>query len=117
MRALKRRLDPVTRVRIVRNGRVEELDSDLLVPGDVLELESTSCAASSVTQIHMERDKEKYDEESESAGGRSSGWKIPCDAVLISGSCIVNESILTGEWGVFKLKFVRFIQRIVSELY
>lgn len=28
----------------------------------------------------------------------SNGTIMPCDAVLISGTCIVNESMLTGHW-------------------
>lgn len=27
------------------------------------------------------------------------GTVMPCDAVLINGTCIVNESMLTGKWG------------------
>ncbi|KAG9493957.1 hypothetical protein GDO78_001692 [Eleutherodactylus coqui] len=48
-----------------KNGGVQELESQYLVPGDVLVLT-----------------------------GR---FYLPCDSILISGSCVVNEGMLTGE--------------------
>uniref|UniRef100_A0A8C6QFX6 Cation-transporting ATPase n=1 Tax=Nannospalax galili TaxID=1026970 RepID=A0A8C6QFX6_NANGA len=50
---------------IVKNKGLQELESRLLVPGDILILP-----------------------------GKLS---LPCDAVLIDGSCVVNEGMLTGE--------------------
>ena len=55
-------------VKVMRSGNendLKEIESTMLVPGDVIEVpENVS---------------------------------IPCDLVLLSGSCIVNESMLTGE--------------------
>ncbi|KAM3931839.1 putative cation-transporting ATPase 13A4 [Leptodactylus fuscus] len=49
-----------------KNGELEEIQSQSLVPGDVIVL------------------------------GRSKLY-LPCDAILISGGCTVNEAMLTGE--------------------
>lgn len=54
-------------VRVARGlDNYTEMDSDLLVPGDVIEIPKNGCV-------------------------------LQCDAVLIAGNCIVNESMLTGE--------------------
>ncbi|KAL0267327.1 UNVERIFIED_CONTAM: hypothetical protein PYX00_009625 [Menopon gallinae] len=57
----------VNKVRVVRkDGTVEELDSWMLVPGDVIEIPVNGCV-------------------------------MACDALILNGNCIVNESTLTGE--------------------
>jgi cation-transporting ATPase 13A3/4/5 len=33
----------------------------------------------------------------------SNGMIMPCDAVLVHGNCIVNESMLTGDYKMFIL--------------
>lgn len=48
------------------DGSVEKMDTQYLVPGDVIEIPSTGCT-------------------------------MQCDAVLLSGNCILDESMLTGE--------------------
>ncbi|KAH3832646.1 hypothetical protein DPMN_105938 [Dreissena polymorpha] len=45
-----------------------EINSDDLVPGDIIEIPRSGCL-------------------------------MQCDAVLVSGNCIVNESMLTGKYG------------------
>jgi cation-transporting ATPase 13A3/4/5 len=70
-KATMKRLREVSRfecdVRVLRNGFWRSIDSGDLVPGDVYEVTDPS-----LTQI-------------------------PCDSLLLSGDCIVNESMLTGE--------------------
>lgn len=70
-KATMRRLREVSRfeceVRVLRNGFWRTVDSVELVPGDVYEVTDPS-----LTQL-------------------------PCDSLLLSGDCIVNESMLTGE--------------------
>jgi P-type E1-E2 ATPase len=54
---------------VVRNnGRIEVVGSDQLVPGDLLNLST-----------------------------KAGGTMLHCDAVLLGGTAIVNESMLTGE--------------------
>lgn len=70
-KATMKRLREVSRfeceVRVLRNGFWRTVDSAELVPGDVYEVTDPS-----LTQL-------------------------PCDSLLLSGDCIVNESMLTGE--------------------
>ncbi|KAF9425963.1 hypothetical protein BGZ94_007068 [Podila epigama] len=54
-------------VKVFRSGRWRYIGSEELVPGDVFEVTDPDLAV------------------------------FPCDAVLLSGDCIVNESMLTGE--------------------
>ncbi|KAF9583283.1 hypothetical protein BGW38_009827, partial [Lunasporangiospora selenospora] len=54
-------------VKVFRSGRWRYVGSDELVPGDVFEVTDSELAV------------------------------FPCDAVLLTGDCIVNESMLTGE--------------------
>ncbi|KZF22645.1 P-type ATPase-like protein [Xylona heveae TC161] len=70
-KATMRRLHEISRfecdVRVLRNGFWRHVSSGELVPGDVYEVTDPS-----LTQF-------------------------PCDSLLLSGDCIVNESMLTGE--------------------
>ncbi|XP_048250057.1 polyamine-transporting ATPase 13A3-like isoform X2 [Haliotis rufescens] len=66
-RALRSTITSSTIVTVCRGGDVyEDISSDDLVPGDVIEVPRHGCM-------------------------------MQCDAVLVSGNCIVNESMLTGE--------------------
>lgn len=70
-KATMKRLREVSRfecdVRVLRNGFWRSVESSELVPGDVYEVTDPSLS------------------------------QLPCDSLLLSGDCIVNESMLTGE--------------------
>jgi cation-transporting P-type ATPase 13A2 len=70
-KATMKRLREVSRfecdVRVLRNGFWRSIESGDLVPGDVYEVTDPSLS------------------------------QIPCDSLLLSGDCILNESMLTGE--------------------
>lgn len=70
-KATMKRLREVSRfeceIRVLRNGFWTHVDSSELMPGDVYEVTDPALA------------------------------QFPCDSLLLSGDCIVNESMLTGE--------------------
>ncbi|VBB88437.1 Vacuolar protein with a possible role in sequestering heavy metals, putative [Yarrowia lipolytica] len=67
MRRLSQMSRFICEVRVLRNGFWTTVDSSQLVPGDVYEISDPAMTL------------------------------FPCDSVLLSGDCIVNESMLTGE--------------------
>merc|ERR1719206_1569293 len=66
-RNLRDKMKSESKVRVIRNNREVELSSVELVPGDQVLLPTNG------------------------------GYTVECDAVLVEGSCVVNESMLTGE--------------------
>merc|ERR1719357_1033170 len=66
-RNLRDKMKSESKVRVIRNGKEVELSSTELVPGDYILLPTNG------------------------------GYTVECDAVLVEGSCVVNESMLTGE--------------------
>jgi magnesium-transporting ATPase (P-type) len=80
LRAVRRDAIPI---HTFRGGRWEVISSYDIVPGDVISLTSSSSAAA----------------KGRSSGGSGSngGLVMPCDALIIRGSCVVNEAMLTGE--------------------
>jgi cation-transporting ATPase 13A1 len=65
---------PPQQVLVLRCGQWCQISSDELVPGDVVILSSEGHGPSGPTEA-----------------------VVPCDGVLLSGSCVVNEAMLTGE--------------------
>jgi cation-transporting ATPase 13A2 len=82
-KATMRRLREVSRfecdVRVLRNGFWRFVSSGELVPGDIYELSDPN-----LTQF-------------------------PADSILLSGDCIVNESMLTGEFSTQKISLLLLI--------
>lgn len=67
-RRIKNMRRPSQKVKVVRNGKTLEISSDLLVPLDL---------------VVVDKGQDKV--------------TVPCDVLIVSGSCTVDESILTGE--------------------
>jgi len=66
-RNLRDKMKSESKVRVIRNNREIELSSKELVPGDQVLFPTNG------------------------------GYTVECDSVLVEGSCVVNESMLTGE--------------------
>lgn len=76
------RRPPIT-LYVFRGGQWLSGTSDELVPGDVISLATSGSAT-----VKMKRDQRKAPVED---------LVLPCDALIIKGSCVVNEAMLTGE--------------------
>ena len=70
----------------IRCAYINEFSHGIIdaVPGDVVSLTATSLTRRRKGQA-------------EAAGDASQGQTVPCDALLLRGSCVVNEAMLTGE--------------------
>lgn len=84
---LRGMLRPPSRIHVYRKEAWTMVSSDTLLPGDVISLSSFSNVEASLSSLHYNRS--KYHQESQKT--------IPCDAIIIRGSCVVNEAMLTGE--------------------
>lgn len=70
MKRLRSMRKPAEEIWVFRHGKWERIMTDDLYPGDIVLL--------------------KYE-------GSKKKQNIPCDMLLLSGSAVVNEAILTGE--------------------
>jgi cation-transporting ATPase 13A1 len=72
----------------------ESISSELIVPGDIISLTSLPSRKSrKLPLVFLKRDKVPCTSGSEP----DDEVIMPCDALLVGGSCVVNEALLTGE--------------------
>lgn len=77
LKSLRNMVQPVSDVLVHREGKWSFASSDSLVPGDI-------CAIGRNSTFGPD-------------GSSDDGTLCPCDLLLISGSCVMNEAMLTGE--------------------
>jgi manganese-transporting P-type ATPase len=96
VRRLRTMQRPPTTIQVYRNNTWVLTSTELLIPGDVISL-----SANFFKQIQAQEAEKhgKYGEVADSGEdcGHAEGLTIPVDAMIIRGSCVVNEAMLTGE--------------------
>jgi cation-transporting ATPase 13A1 len=79
MAELRGMSEPPRTMLVKRCGKWEELSSDCLIPGDLVKLDVNYSQSDSTTNAD------------------TSQILVPCDMVMVRGTCIVNEALLSGE--------------------
>ncbi|CAE6501450.1 unnamed protein product [Rhizoctonia solani] len=78
-----------------RDGKWSIVQSDTLLPGDVISISRTS--AGSEQKKHETKPKEKKSDDDKEKEQTTPDRSIPADALILRGTCIVNEAMLSGE--------------------
>ena len=86
---------PSMLVQVYRGQEWKLMQSEGLVPGDIVSL-TTQRFEQYVRSANGGGDNRR-DEDEEEEGKGEDGVVLPCDALIIRGSCVVNEAMLTGE--------------------
>jgi magnesium-transporting ATPase (P-type) len=94
----------ITSVRVLREGKWLTISSADLVAGDVLRVgarrrpvSTPATARTAATAATVTAAADGGGDGGSTAADAKQGWVLPCDVVLLRGTCVVDESGLTGE--------------------
>jgi cation-transporting ATPase 13A1 len=80
----------------LREGKWSIIQSDTLLPGDVVSI-SRSAASTSEHKKPEPKSKDKKADEDKEKEHSVPDRSIPADVLILRGTCIVNEAMLSGE--------------------
>ncbi|QRW07471.1 endoplasmic reticulum Ca-transporting P-type ATPase [Ceratobasidium sp. AG-Ba] len=79
----------------LRDGKWSIIQSDTLLPGDIISVSRS--AATTEPKKHETKPKDKKTDEDKDKDHSVPDRSIPADALILRGTCIVNEAMLSGE--------------------
>ncbi|KAH7338015.1 endoplasmic reticulum Ca-transporting P-type ATPase [Rhizoctonia solani] len=80
-----------------RDGKWSIVQSDTLLPGDVISISRTSAGSDQKKHEGKTKEKKSDDKEEKEKEQTTPDRSIPADALILRGTCIVNEAMLSGE--------------------
>ena len=86
---------PAMPIQVYRSGGWKLMSSEGLVPGDIVAL--TTYKFEDDVQLQQQQGSSGENDGVRDESKHSDDIVLPCDALIVRGSCVVNEAMLTGE--------------------
>jgi cation-transporting ATPase 13A1 len=80
-----------------RDGKWNIIQSDTLLPGDVISISRASAGSEHKKHEAKTKEKKPDDKDDKEKDQSTPDRSIPADTLILRGTCIVNEAMLSGE--------------------